>query len=118
MGEKSCPLLPKPNPHAFEVKNVYQNILTSWENKDQATIKVFNENFFKNLSNVKLKWQLVIDGVNDVQGNYDILDIEPQAEKIVLLPINLDGKQFKEAFVNISYQLKEEELQNYKKKKL
>lgn len=99
----------KPNPHAFEVKNVYQNILTSWENNDQATIKVFNENFFKNLNNVTLKWQLVIDGIKDIEGSYDVLDIEPQAEKIISLPINLDGKPFKEAYVNISYQLKEEE---------
>jgi beta-galactosidase len=99
----------KPNPHAFEVKNVYQNILTSWDNNDQGTIKIFNENFFINLSNVKLKWQLVLDGVNDIEGSFDILDIEPQTEKIVSLPINLDGKQFKEAFVNLSYQLKEDE---------
>lgn len=99
----------KPNPHAFEVKNVYQNILTSWENKEQGTIKIFNENFFKEISNVKLKWQLIIDGVNDAEGSFDILDLAPQAEKIVSLPINLDGKQFKEAFVNLSYQLKEDE---------
>jgi beta-galactosidase len=99
----------KPNPHAFEVKNVYQNILTSWDNNDQGTIKIFNENFFKNLSNVELKWQLVLDGVNNIEGSFDILDIEPQTEKIVSLPINLDGKQFKEAFVNLSYQLKEDE---------
>jgi beta-galactosidase len=99
----------EPNPHAFEVKNVYQNILTSWDNKEQGTIKIFNENFFKNLGNVKLKWQLVIDGVNDIEGSFDILDIEPQTDKIISLPINLDGKPFKEAFVNLSYQLKEDE---------
>jgi beta-galactosidase len=99
----------EPNPHAFEVKNVYQNILTSWDNNDQVKIKVFNENSFKNLSNVKLKWQLVIDGVNDIEGSFDILDIEPQTDKIISLPINLDGKSFKEAYVNISYQLKEDE---------
>lgn len=99
----------EPNPHAFEVKNVYQNILTSWDNNDQVKIKVFNENSFKNLSNVKLKWQLVIDGVTDIEGSFDILDIEPQTDKIISLPINLDGKSFKEAYVNISYQLKEDE---------
>ncbi|MDX5584646.1 MAG: glycoside hydrolase family 2 TIM barrel-domain containing protein, partial [Aureibaculum sp.] len=46
----------KPNPHAFEVKKVYQNIHTSWADKVLKTIEIFNENFFKNLSNVTLKW--------------------------------------------------------------
>ncbi|PKQ44631.1 glycoside hydrolase family 2 TIM barrel-domain containing protein [Confluentibacter flavum] len=99
----------QPNPHAFEVKNVQQNILTSWDNKEAMTIKVFNEFFFKYLVNVRLNWTLVLDGVDDVSGTIDNLEIGPQKEEIVLLPINLKTKQFKEAFVNISYTLKEDE---------
>ena len=99
----------KPNPHAFEAKNVLQNILTSWSDKENISIKVFNEFFFKDLSNVQLNWQLVLDGVNDIEGTVTSLDIEPQTAKIYTLPFNLNNKQFQEAFVNIGYTLKEDE---------
>ncbi|MDD5150837.1 MAG: glycoside hydrolase family 2 TIM barrel-domain containing protein [Flavobacterium sp.] len=99
----------QPHPHAFEMRKVYQNILTSWENKDAATIKVFNEFFFKDLSNVRLQWQLVLDGVVDSTGTIETLDVNPQESKNYLLPIHLEGKKFQEAFINLSYQLKEEE---------
>lgn len=99
----------QPHPHAFEMRKVYQNILTSWGNKDAATIKVFNEFFFKNLSNVRLQWQLVLDGVVDTTGTIETLDVNPQESKNFVLPIHLEGKKFKEAFINLSYQLKQEE---------
>ncbi|MEO8254771.1 MAG: glycoside hydrolase family 2 TIM barrel-domain containing protein, partial [Flavobacterium sp.] len=99
----------QPHPHAFEMRKVYQNILTSWENKNAATIKVFNEFFFKDLSNVRLKWQLVLDGVVDSAGIIETLDINPQETKNFILPIDLEGKKYQEAFINLSYQLKESE---------
>lgn len=99
----------EPNPHAFEAKYVLQNILTSWEDKKANTIKIFNEFFFKDLSHVSLHWQLVLDGVNDEHGTIENLDIIPQTEKIVDLPIHLKGKKYQEAFVNITYHLKQAE---------
>lgn len=99
----------QPHPHAFEMRKVYQNILTSWENKDTATIKVFNEFFFKDLSNVRLHWELVLDGVVDSKGTIETLEINPQESKNYVLPISIKGKTFQEAFVNVSYQLKDAE---------
>ncbi|MBA6154637.1 glycoside hydrolase family 2 TIM barrel-domain containing protein [Gelidibacter maritimus] len=99
----------KPNPHAFEVKNTLQDILTSWDNKDEVTIKVFNEFFFKDLSNVQLNWQLILDGQPDIKGSINNLDIAAQSETKYVLPIQLKDKNFQEAFVNISYVLKEDE---------
>jgi len=99
----------KPNPHAFEMRNVYQNILTSWENKEKGTIKVYNEFSFKDLSNVTLHWTLILDGVKESTGIIDNLEIDPTQSKIYTLPIKLGDKKFQEAFVNISYQLKQEE---------
>ena len=99
----------KPHPHAFEVKNTLQDILTSWEDKNEVTIKVFNEFFFKDLSNVQLNWQLVLDGQPDIKGSISHLDIAAQAETKYILPIQLKDKKFQEAFVNISYVLKEDE---------
>jgi beta-galactosidase len=99
----------QPHPHAFEMRKVYQNILSSFENKDAATIKVFNEFFFKDLSNVRLQWQLILDGVVDSTGLIETLDINPQESKNYVLPIQLEEKKFQEAFINLSYQLKQEE---------
>jgi len=99
----------KPNPHAFEMRNVYQNILTSWDNQATTTIKVYNEFSFKDLSNVSLHWTLILDGKEDAKGVIENLDISSNQSKIYALPVNLEGKEFKEAFINVSYILKEEE---------
>ena len=99
----------KPNPHAFEVKNTLQDILTSWADKGNVTIKVFNEFFFKNLDNVQLNWQLVLDGKPSHKGTITNLEIEAQAEKEFTLSIPLKDEKYQEAFVNISYVLKEDE---------
>jgi beta-galactosidase len=99
----------KPNPHAFEMRNVYQNILTSWDNQATTTIKVYNEFSFKDLSNVSLRWTLILDGKEDAKGTIEDLDISSNQSKTYTLPVNLEGKEFKEAFINISYFLKQEE---------
>lgn len=99
----------KPNPHAFEMRNVYQNILTSWENQATATIKVYNEFSFKDLGNVSLHWKLILDGKEDASGFIDNLDINPNQSQSYKLPINLDGKQFQEAFINVTYHIKQDE---------
>lgn len=98
-----------PNPHAFEMRKVYQNILTSWENKETATLKVYNEFSFKDLSNVSLHWKLMLDGKEDTSGVIDNLEIKPNEYKTYKLPVNLDGKQFQEAFINVSYHVKQDE---------
>ncbi|MEP6930452.1 MAG: glycoside hydrolase family 2 TIM barrel-domain containing protein [Flavobacterium sp.] len=99
----------KPNPHAFEMRNVYQNILTSWNNQATATIKVYNEFSFKDLSNVSLHWKLILDGKEDSVGVIDNLDIKPNESKTYTLPVNLEGKKFSEAFINVTYHIKNDE---------
>lgn len=99
----------KPNPHALEMRNVMQNILTSWEDKTTATIKVYNEFSFKDLSNVSLHWKLVLDGKDDAIGTIDNLDIKPRETKTYQLPVNVEQKEFQEAFIVVTYHIKEEE---------
>ncbi|MBP4136891.1 glycoside hydrolase family 2 TIM barrel-domain containing protein [Flavobacterium geliluteum] len=98
-----------PNPHAFEMRNVMQNILTSWQDLNTTTIKVYNEFSFKDLSNIRLQWKLVLDGKADASGAIENLEINPGQYKTFQLPINLEGKEFQEAFVVVSYQIKEDE---------
>ncbi|MFV5698499.1 glycoside hydrolase family 2 TIM barrel-domain containing protein [Flavobacterium sp. ZT3R17] len=99
----------KPNPHALEMRNVLQNILTSWENQATATIKVYNEFSFKDLSNVSLHWKLVLDGKDDAMGTIDSLDIKSNESKTYQLPVNIEEKGFQEAFIVVTYHIKKDE---------
>ncbi|PAM91673.1 beta-galactosidase [Flavobacterium sp. IR1] len=99
----------EPNPHAFEVRNVYQDIHTTWDNAATATIKIYNEFSFKDLSNVSLRWKLVLDGNDDAAGTIDNLDLKSNEYKSYQLPVNLEGKEFQEAFIVVTYNIKEDE---------
>ena len=48
------------HPHAYEVQYQYQSIWTK-KGKDLGTVNIFNENFFTDLSDIELRWELVSD---------------------------------------------------------
>ncbi|HCT31408.1 MAG TPA: beta-galactosidase [Bacteroidales bacterium] len=93
-----------PNPHAFEMKKVYQNILTSLIDT-KPTIEIFNENFFKTIDNVKLVWELQVDGKIAKTGNISDLVLEPHQKKQLVIPVKIPQKTSQEIFLNISYKL-------------
>lgn len=65
-----------PNPHAWEVKKIYQNIWTSL-NPD-GSLKIFNENFFKPVDDVTMRWTLLNNGLPVRTGTVGNLNIAPQ----------------------------------------
>ena len=67
-----------PNPHMYEVGRVLQNIHTSAAGNAKE-FNVYNENFFTNLDNVELRWELLRDGKVVRTGSVDKLDVAPQA---------------------------------------
>lgn len=93
-----------PNPHAQEMKKVYQNIHTFLVNP--TTISVYNENFFTDMSNIGMEWSVLVNGKETQSGNIDQLDVAPHACKEINLPIKpvIGG----EAFLNIVYKQKRE----------
>ncbi|MBD0296015.1 MAG: DUF4981 domain-containing protein, partial [Flavisolibacter sp.] len=95
----------QPNPHAWEMKKVYQNIHTTWNGK---TISIYNENFFKDLSDVRMEWEVIVNGERRTSGRLDDVNVQPQATKDFALPIQIptDG----EAFLNVVYKQKGEHL--------
>lgn len=97
----------KPNPHAWEVKQVYQDIHTSLDDPS-GRISIYNERFFKDLSEVTLNWQLALDGEVVKSGIISDLKVKPQDTASYALPIDLKGKDFQEAYVLITYRLKRE----------
>ncbi len=96
------------NPHAYEMKKVYQNILTKLTNT-KPSIEVFNEFFFKTIDNVKLVWSLIVNGKVTDKGIVENLDILPRQKKQFDIPVEIPNGNNQEVFLNISYQLKNDE---------
>ena len=95
-----------PNPHAYEVQRIYQNIHTTLSGTN--TVKVFNENFFRPLDNVTLNWTLLRNGVPVRSGSVDRLDIAPQTSRDIRLPLG-DIDNSAEWLLNIDYTLNQAE---------
>lgn len=80
-----------PNPHIYEVGYYYQNIWTTPIDLNTGKVSVFNENFFRDLSNYTLNWRLLVNGKCVQNGKIDNLDIAPQHKAEYTLPYNLNG---------------------------
>ncbi len=93
------------NPHAYEVKKVYQNITTRLVDTTNAVLEIFNENFFTEINNVKMNWALVVDGVEKQKGTVASLPAAPRQSYKCTLPIRYAPRS-SEVFVNLSYVLK------------
>ena len=93
------------HPHAYEVRYQYRNILTTAGDRP-GVVKVYNENFFTDLSRYRLLWALEADGKSVRTGVVDKLDVAPQATQTLDLGIgNLpDGEV---VTLTVRYQLKE-----------
>ncbi|MCX6259101.1 MAG: DUF4981 domain-containing protein [Bacteroidia bacterium] len=98
----------RPNPHAFEVKKVYQNINTSVTDSDKIAIHIFNDFFFKDLSNVYLDWSIVAEGKTLKSGTIQDIEVPPRQQRTYFIK-NQDNDNYAEVFLNISYKLKKEE---------
>lgn len=98
----------RPNPHAWEMKYVYQSVLTRLVDT-KPTIEIFNENFFKNLDNVQLNWELMLDGKVTKSGKIQGISLKPQQKTQIILPIKQPENNGKEMILNLSYTLKKEE---------
>ncbi len=73
------------NPHAYEVGYQYQNVWVTPLNLLKGEIEIFNENFFTNLNNIYLKWNLTANGVVFAEGTETLPSIAPQSAKKVTL---------------------------------
>ena len=96
------------NPHAYEVRYFYQNIWTTPVDLKKGQVKVYNENFFRDLSAYYLEWQVLKNGRVMRSGRVDDLDVAPRQSATLTLPI---GRycQHAEWLLNVSYKLKANE---------
>lgn len=95
-----------PNPHAGEVMYFYQNIWTRLADLSAGKVNVYNENFFRDLSDVNLDWTLLNNGVPVREGRIDRLDVAPGKTVEITVPYgDISGKG--EWLLNIGYTLKD-----------
>ena len=97
------------NPHAYETAYYYQNVWAEDVNVRQGDIAVRNEFFFRDLSNVKMRWQLLVDGQSVLNGEELNLNVAPQGRQMLHLPIAntlaaLDPNS--EVLLNVDFSLK------------
>lgn len=98
----------KPNPHMYEVGYFYQNIWTTAGDLSKGEIKVYNENFFRDLSAYALEWELLKDGKAVRSGRVENLSVAPHQTATVKLDW---GKTCKcgEWLLNVKYVQKNRE---------
>jgi len=98
----------EPHPHTYEVGYWQQNIWTRDDGVANGKIKIYNENFFIDLSKYALKWSVQACGHDVISGFVETLPaIAPQQEVAISLPYSSAqlpaGGQL---FLNVTYVLK------------
>ena len=97
----------RPNPHAHEVGYFNQSIWTTPGDLSKGEIKVYNENFFRDLSAYYMEWQLLANGEVMQTGVVQDLNVAPQ--QTATLKLNLNTEKIcpcKELLLNVTYKLK------------
>ena len=96
-----------PHPHAYEVQQIYQSIWVTPSDLANGVVNVYNEYFFRDLSNYYAEWQLLADGEILQTGTIEKLDVAPQETKAIKLGYNTtDICKDKELLLNIHFKLK------------
>lgn len=94
------------HPHMYEVRHQYQDIHTSGIDPMMGKIQIYNENFFKDLSNVYMLWEVVADGKVIQEGRIDDLSVGPQEKVEKTIRYRLPRKAYRDVFLNVYYKTK------------
>lgn len=99
-----------PNPQSYEVKYFHQPIWTSASDIKSRKVKVFNENFFRNLEAYYMDWELVVNGNVLQTGRIGNLDVPARSTREYLIDYSSDSYTPEdEVFLNVYYRLKKAE---------
>jgi beta-galactosidase len=99
-----------PHPHMYEVGHFYQNIWVRPADLPQGKITVYNENFFRDLSDYTMEWQLMADGLAVQVGTVQEMKVLPHDSAVFQLSYDLNKIcSKKELMLNVSFRLKSAE---------
>lgn len=90
-----------PNPHAFEVKHVYRNLISTLIDKS-AQVEVFSEFFFRKLENIQLDWTLTTDGIVTQKGMISGINIDPHQKIVLKIPLK-SWDNSKDNYLNVKF---------------
>ncbi len=105
------------HPHAYEVAYQYRSIHTSASAQDvlSGLVKVYNENFFIDLSRYMMNWEVTVDGASVLAGVVSSLNVGPQETAEVSLGFTAEdileaaGSEdlsYSDVYLNVRYVLK------------
>jgi len=97
------------NPHMHEVKKVYQNIDVSFVKNSDRSINIFNKNFFRDLSNYYLEWEILEKGKVVRTGSLKDINVNPRANKNFKIGVEDFESQKSDLLINIYIKLKKSE---------
>ncbi len=95
-----------PNPHAYEVKYIHQNIWVTAKDLKKGVVEIYNENFFVNLDNYAMAWNLTQNGEVKQSGVVSDVDVDAQKRAQVTLPYTLPQELKGEWLLNVSFTTK------------
>lgn len=102
------------NPHAYEVQYFYQNIWTTPLDLAKGQVEVYNENFFKDLSDYRMEYSIMANGVvvESSRGTLKLPKIAAQQRVKVTIPGVAKAMQAlvnsgSEVFLCVEYKLNE-----------
>ncbi len=95
-------------PHSYEVAYQYRSIHTSPADKPYS-VKVYNENFFIDLSRYRMLWAVEVDGTEVLNGVVENLSVAPGETAVVEIGIDEADIPQGNACLNVSYVLKRQD---------
>ena len=102
------------HPHAYEVAYQHRSIHTTADDVLNGKVKIYNENFFIDLSRYSVQWDVEVDGVKVLSGSRNVPAIVPQTTQTIDLGFDKSqieetaGKAVAEAdvYLNVRYVLR------------
>ena len=96
------------HPQAAEVRYQYRSILTTsdTENLLSGRVKIYNENFFTDLSKYKMVWFISVNGKKVQTGEVLRLSVKPGCEQWLDLGYRLPELENNDVTLDVSYVLK------------
>jgi beta-galactosidase len=97
------------HPQMYEVRFQYKNIHTTAVDPMANRFQIYNENFFKDLSDVYMTWELLGDGEVIQKGQIDQIKINPQEKTEIIIPYKLPKRGYQDVFLDVYVKTKKAE---------
>lgn len=96
-----------PQPETHEFKKIIQNIRVKDVSDGMGKLRISNLNFFTDLKNIKMDWEVIRNGYPVSSGSVEDLNIGPRDSAEISIPLNNDLlKQDGEYYLNLVFRTK------------